>query len=453
MDKTALNHLTTASELDGITGVYNYTPEATPAILAENFTARMYKLYHVDLSQRATKSIIDAVGTEETTSEGNFSTRFIKEWKRRNNLPNYENDFYEYKPVTEAKSVIGDLFKQIYSAKPRRLYYRITNDIQNILEDDNRDSGYGNPHSCWFASGCYGRSPRILEDASGAGILIGTADPVNVANGIGRAWLVNGNNGLVIFNPYLDLDGVNRETEKIFRIFGEILAQALGYKLNGNLYEKENQPTVYFSLRYFDNHTEGIYINDDRGLILTDKTQPRIGNPFYNYDDFYTCDNCGCVIDEDDAYYSPDGEPLCYDCYSENCTTCERCGDTIWRDDAYYDEYATYCEYCYNETHTICDKCEETINTHYEDFYETEDGLILCDNCYTEYLKEKEERERTEQESQAEPVLYEKTNTEPELTDQERIDQAIEQTVKLANEIGLSQSEIDELIETIKQRG
>ena len=47
----------------------------------------------------------------------------------------------------------------------------------------------------------------------------------------------------------------------------------------------------------------------------------------------YRCSECGDAIGEDDRYYSPDGECLCYDCYDRICTTCACCDDTVYRDD------------------------------------------------------------------------------------------------------------------------
>ena len=410
MDTKTLTYNTKASTLDGLTGRFDYRSPQTVSILVDAFKSKMLELYNTETPYDTQLcDLIETIGTEETTPDGNFAKRFMKEWKRRNALPPGDYKRLQYKPVTEAGAVIGDLHKQLYGAKPKLLYYRITNDIQNVLEDPNRDSGYGNPGSCWFAGREYSRSPRILEASDGAGILVGTAEPVNVDNGIGRCWLVNGRDGLVIFNPYIEIDGVNRDKSRAFGFFTELLVKIVGYVNVGfNKYVKPGDPPeaepCHFEKVYFNGlPRHGLYINDNRGEIFSPAENPRPGDCFEEDDgDYYTSDNCGCVIDENEVYYSPNGEPLCEDCYDEYCTTCERCGDTIWRDDAYCDEYGTYCEYCYDRTHTTCDRCEETINTQYEDANETPDGTVLCDNCYTDYLREQEERERIEQESQDE---------------------------------------------------
>ena len=51
--------------------------------------------------------------------------------------------------------------------------------------------------------------------------------------------------------------------------------------------------------------------------------------------DILRCSCCNRPLCEDDAYYSPDGEALCCDCYSDQYLECERCGEVSSQDDAW----------------------------------------------------------------------------------------------------------------------
>lgn len=55
-----------------------------------------------------------------------------------------------------------------------------------------------------------------------------------------------------------------------------------------------------------------------------------------DYDDGagYTCDLCGCEIEEGEEYITPDGEYYCEDCWEENFFECSKCGETNSREDA-----------------------------------------------------------------------------------------------------------------------
>jgi len=46
----------------------------------------------------------------------------------------------------------------------------------------------------------------------------------------------------------------------------------------------------------------------------------------------YTCNECGCVLSEDELYTDPDGNYVCESCYNERCFTCSNCDTTDWSD-------------------------------------------------------------------------------------------------------------------------
>lgn len=51
--------------------------------------------------------------------------------------------------------------------------------------------------------------------------------------------------------------------------------------------------------------------------------------------DIIRCAICGRTLCDDDAYYTPNGEPLCCDCYSDNYIECECCGEVHDADDVF----------------------------------------------------------------------------------------------------------------------
>ena len=49
--------------------------------------------------------------------------------------------------------------------------------------------------------------------------------------------------------------------------------------------------------------------------------------------DIMYCNDCGCIINEDNCYYDPDGNAICEDCYDRNYANCPNCDTTCDRED------------------------------------------------------------------------------------------------------------------------
>ena len=397
MESNELTHNAKAYQLDGLKGCYAYKPENPTYELIQGFSDKMKELYNLDIHTYFIEQIINGIGTEEITPDGSFSKRFIKKWKEYNREDPASLSYYPYKPVTEAAAVIGDLHKQIFSKKERTLYFRITSDIQNIYEDPDRDWGYGNPSSCWFSGGCYSDSPEILENAGGVALLLGTSEDVNVENGIGRIFLVNGKDGLTGFNAYLDLgDGRNRQANETLLFYAPIIAQILGYKedeTRKGTFTKDGKRECGFAISRFAHSPEEIYINFKKGLIFSPAIYPEIGSPFG-----YICEDCGCSLEHYEIFIGEDGETLCEYCFNDAYSICERCGDTISREYALSDEFGAYCEDCYHQTHELCEQCGEYFHRDHEIMEVTEDGDLLCEACYCEHMESKVQEEKEEEE-------------------------------------------------------
>ena len=136
------------------------------------------------------------------------------------------------------------------------------------------------------------------------------------------------------------------------------------------------------------------------------------------------CENCGCLIDEDDARYI-DGDAYCEDCACccDHCDTYHVRDDVRWLDnlglyvcDECLEEDFTWCEECesyhrdyhvnylgrYNRNvcdrclrnhYTTCDRCDEYVRD--DDFTEDAQENVYCEGCW-EIICSEEENENEE---------------------------------------------------------
>lgn len=100
-----------------------------------------------------------------------------------------------------------------------------------------------------------------------------------------------------------------------------------------------------------------------------------------------TCENCGCTLDEDDAYIIG-GEYYCSDC----CYQCEHCDEYHTRDDVNWVEETDgwVCDCCLEYHYTRCEVCDDfhrDYNTTYLDNY----CINVCDDCRDEHYTECDE--------------------------------------------------------------
>ena len=383
-DQITPTHLTRASDLDGLHGVYEYEPGDKIKDLARKIKDKMDAEFNITIWQSDLEEMIAQAGLEEVNQDGRFTTRLIKEWKRRNKLDRNQTGFYPYKPVTELAAIAGDLYKQIIKRKPCRVCWRITADINGVMEGTGENSGYGNPHSCWYGYGDFSNSPDILEECNGAGLLIGTGEPVNLKNGVGRIWMVNGTDGIILFNPYLDLnDGVNRNQNDIAEFYADLLLKEVfkyPYETISEWQVKKYLAPNGDPIRVIPvdiEHDPQIYVNYDTGWMITTEKYPDTGEPLG--EGGYYCENCGERIRPGDHFTSPDGDILCEDCFWEYYTWCARCEDTISREDAIYHDGEAYCQECYEERFTECEECGEVI--YRGDAITDEYGDVYCEEC------------------------------------------------------------------------
>lgn len=99
-----------------------------------------------------------------------------------------------------------------------------------------------------------------------------------------------------------------------------------------------------------------------------------------------TCDECGCVIEDNDERHDINGTTLCEDCFVDMYMICDYCGETVHRDDAYYHEgtNSICCPDCYHDNYTRCENCGDYV--HNDDIHDSEDGYI-CTYCRDNYYR------------------------------------------------------------------
>ena len=89
--------------------------------------------------------------------------------------------------------------------------------------------------------------------------------------------------------------------------------------------------------------------NDIHNRIWVDSEEKIICEDCYCMN-YFTCEHCGSVFNENYLNYSPNDNAYCDDCYQENFTRCEGCGCVISYDDAHY---------CSEDDNYYCDDCIE----------------------------------------------------------------------------------------------
>ncbi len=117
-------------------------------------------------------------------------------------------------------------------------------------------------------------------------------------------------------------------------------------------------------------------------------TEHVVCNDCVDGDDYYRCDYCENVFNNDDdemvTAFDWRHEPvyLCPECADQQTTECECCGERFLGSAIREDDAGTcVCEDCYEENYCTCYQCGNIIRN--EDSYEY-DGEYYCESCYEE---------------------------------------------------------------------
>jgi len=97
------------------------------------------------------------------------------------------------------------------------------------------------------------------------------------------------------------------------------------------------------------------------------------------FDDiFFRCEFCGEYDFREYECLSPDEEIICERCFEDNCVRCCNCDKILWADSAERFEGEPYCFDCFSECFFVCCGCGESYDL--DDY--VEDGLCLY--CFRE---------------------------------------------------------------------
>ena len=149
---------------------------------------------------------------------------------------------------------------------------------------------------------------------------------------------------------------------------------------------------------YLEGGSSGSSIIDSSGYISD-------GSPYYyteglsnlihlnedisNYnEDAHVCEVCNERLDEDDAYFAPNGEVLCSYCFSENYSYCESCNETYDNEDMRQIDGEYVCESCFDDIAVYCEDCSQAVLR--EDAVLNANDEPICPSCLEKYTECKE---------------------------------------------------------------
>lgn len=100
--------------------------------------------------------------------------------------------------------------------------------------------------------------------------------------------------------------------------------------------------------------------------------------------DFYRCEHCGEYHTRDNVTEISNGDYYCNDCLEEYCVCCDDCGKWVLRDEVHSevndDQYI--CNDCFRDgDYFVCEECGKEFSVEH---LGTDEGRILCEDCYEE---------------------------------------------------------------------
>ena len=219
---------------------------------------------------------------------------------------------------------------------------------------------YGDNNSCYFTD--RRAALGMLRDNDALAIRFYEGD-----KGIGRAWVAKlVEKRYIVFNGY----GIAGDaTLKIAQIMATWLG--LGYK--------------HIDLDNYGQTGGTLWINGGNGYLIGTSEQTAAMDSHdlqFDCDECYSCANCGDEMNEDESYYTPDGESYCNSCFDNHCAYCAHCDETFFRDDMrYIEDMGEVCERCLERRYEYCSNCSEYRPK--DDFMVIKEE-VYCTNCQPE---------------------------------------------------------------------
>jgi hypothetical protein len=330
-----------------------------------------------------------SIGLKRINEDGKFFTRLKKFFNskdakivRHKTLQSKmtqeinESDFIKWK--------IPEKYIQLINAK---IALNGKDSIKDIFDisNENYEAGKHNEcgGSCWW--GDYNRGRLCFID-NGGFAMRHYDENFSV---MGRSWgFLHDHNGiecLILFNLYDD-------KYRNLNVWGDAVKSLLN--------DYSNKEFISKSISLYGDSI--LWINYSDAIVITKKEYEnrlddfhsihmrhlKIFDNLYDYEDSYTCENCGCRISEDEVYYSDyDGCAYCEDCYYDTHSRCEECYEIYHNDQMTEVEGGgLVCDFCLSNYYVQCEQCGEYIYIDNSIYIESEDAYY-CDYCHDKFFK------------------------------------------------------------------
>lgn len=234
------------------------------------------------------------------------------------------------------------------------------------------EGDYGDDGSCYWGEREFARELLVEHEAYAVRIYHEDSHE----HGAGRCWLFPiDKNHLVIWNGYMDIYGLSRDTLHF--------ANMLSVFLN----------TQYNRIDLTNNRESGgiLYINNGIGFIVGPHA-----DKYTSYDlewpveDTVCCVSCDCSVPQSQGIVI-NGEWVCHECRNEHYSRCNSC--RVWVNDEFTTEvegHGTYCDTCTHNHTTRCASCEDFYRSEELHSHTNSDGEVmsLCDLCHANVMEE-----------------------------------------------------------------
>ena len=327
------------------------------------------------ITDKELHQLMDEIGTEWVTKQGNWPKRFAKIFKHRRGQK-FSNDFL---------SRVGKVAREsCFDSTGRELI---------ITQEFSWDPGdYGDDDSCFW--GCRAGARELLHNANAYALLIHGEDD----RPLGRAWCAPFKEHYVVFNTYA--------------CYGESITMTAFARILSDIFNFSYYRNVRLTCRGRDNGP--LWINGSKGYVVGSQDVSTIEHIDLDYrlycsncedecvqeahlddDDnilcehcyegSHVCDGCGRRVHDDDVCYVND-TPVCPRCFDRSAFTCYECGESDWNDNAHEHNGNSYCEYCFHKYYAYCQCCDETVEKDKAVEVTEKYGIMTyCVDCFEEY--------------------------------------------------------------------
>lgn len=305
-----------------------------------------------EISEKELNGLIDEMGNEWSTRQGNWPKRFAKVIKHRRGQK-LNSDFL---------SVVGKIARESCVMDTGR-------DLIITRKFDWEPGTYGDEESCFW--GCREGAKIILQDNGGMALLIHGAEDEPLA----RAWCVPYEGNYVVFNCYtVDECPITIVTfaRALSDLFNFVYYRNIGLTCRGI-----NCGPLWINHNDNADDWEG-----GRAYIIGQQDVASMESLDLDYDPLY-CDNCESECDSE-AHLDENGNVLCGYC-EEAHHHCVSCGRRVHDDDVNWISDEALCSRCFDREAFTCYECDYNF---YKDDGVTEiNGQMHCDDCVDRYFE------------------------------------------------------------------